>query len=75
MRMLFRKITAILLLAVTLTTLAFTTSCNRKYDEQEVVSEAKKLLKQAEMLNIVYFGAGISYVDSDENNGYYRQAK
>ena len=75
MRMFFRKITAVLLLAVTLTTLAFTTSCNRKYDEQEVVSEAKKLLKQAEMLNIVYFGTGISYIESDEDNGYYRQAK
>lgn len=70
-----KKAVAIVLIALTLVMLNFTTSCNRKYDEAEVVKEAEKLMKQAEMLNNVYFGSGISYVDSEENNGYYRQAK
>lgn len=49
-------------------------SCNRSYDESEVLSAAKTLMKQAEILNVVYYGKGIEYLDGEENNGYYRRA-
>jgi hypothetical protein len=49
-------------------------SCNRRYDEEEVVAAAQILLKDAEMLNNVYYGSGIEYYDSDEEKGYYRKA-
>lgn len=35
---------------------------------------AKVLLKDAEMLNKVYYGSGIEYYDSDDEKGYYRKA-
>ena len=35
---------------------------------------AKALLKDAEMLNKVYYGSGIEYYDSDDEKGYYRKA-
>lgn len=51
------------------------TSCNRKYDEEEILSVVKILLKDAELLNKVYFGSGIEYFDTDEGStGYYRKA-
>jgi hypothetical protein len=49
-------------------------SCNRRYNEEEVVAAAQILLKDAEMLNNVYYGSGIEYYDSDEEKGYYRKA-
>lgn len=49
-------------------------SCNRRYDEEEVLAAAKELLKASEMLNIVYFGSGIEYFDSEDEIGYYRKA-
>jgi hypothetical protein len=60
--------TVILLSTLTLT------SCNRSFDEAVVLEEGEKLLKTAEMLNIVYFGSGIEYYDNDEELGYYRKA-
>jgi hypothetical protein len=39
-----------------------------------VVAAAQILLKDAEMLNNVYYGSGIEYYDSDEEKGYYRKA-
>ena len=52
------------------------TSCNRKYDENEVVNATKTLLEQAKILNKVYYGSGIEYYDTEENGmGYYRKAK
>ena len=61
----------VLLFTVSLFTL---TSCNRKYDETEVIEETKKLLKEAKMLNEVYYGSGIKYFDSEEDKGNYKKA-
>ena len=61
---------AVLMLFSTLTL----TSCNRSFDEEEVLAAANELLKQAEILNVVYYGSGIRYVDTDEEMGYYRRA-
>lgn len=70
-----RKKAVCLTLAIALLFSLFSfTSCNRRYDEEEVVAAAKELLKTAEMLNIVYYGSGIEYFDSDEEIGYYRKA-
>lgn len=64
----------ILSLLITLSLIISFSSCNRKYDEDEVISAAKTLMKQAEILNVVYYGKGIEYFDGEENNGYYRRA-
>ena len=70
-----RKVIASLLLAVILISSLLTfSSCNRKYDEEEVLAVASELVKAAEMLNIVYFGSGIEYFDSEDEIGYYRKA-
>ena len=45
--------------------------CNRRYNEEEVLAAGKELLKSSEMLNIVYFGSGIKYFDSEEKVGVY----
>lgn len=50
------------------------TSCNRSYDEDEVVSAAEELLRKAEILNNVYYGRGIGYVSGGYENGYYKEA-
>ena len=49
-------------------------SCKKKYDEDEVISAAKTLLKEAEFLNFIYYGSGIKYYDSETDLGYYRKA-
>jgi hypothetical protein len=69
-----RKILSLFLIVVTVISVFSLSSCNRRYDEAEVVAAAEKLLKEAEMLNLVYYGSGIEYYDSDEENGYYRKA-
>ena len=75
MRNVKRKIVSLLLIIVTLVSLLTLTSCNRSYDEEEVVAAAKQLLKEAELLNEIYYGAGIKYYDSDEwKIGYYKRA-
>ena len=65
---------SLFLIVVTVISVFSLSSCNRRYDEAEVVAAAEKLLKEAEMLNLVYYGSGIEYYDSDEENGYYRKA-
>ena len=50
------------------------TSCNRRYNEEEVLSAAKELLKAAEKLNYVYYGEGIRYLDGEETIGIYKEA-
>lgn len=67
-----RIFSTLLILALLLTSLS---SCNRSYDEEEVVAAAKELLKSAEMLNYVYYGEGISYYDTDEAVGIYKEAQ
>ncbi len=69
-----KRILALILALITLFSTLTLTSCNRKYNEDEVLEAAKKLLKTAEMLNIVYYGSGIEFFDSEEGIGYYRKA-
>lgn len=69
-----KKIITAILIAAMLLSVFTMTSCNRKFDEAEVLEAAEKLLKTAEMLNKVYYGSGIQYFDSDEEIGYYRKA-
>ncbi len=69
-----RSLLKLIALVIILSLLLSTVSCNRKYDENEVLTAAEALLKQTEILNIVYYGDGIQYHDGEENNGYYRRA-
>lgn len=69
------KFISILVIVTTLLSVVSLTSCNRSYDEEEVIENAKILLKSAEMLNFVYYGEGIRFYDSDEEIGYYRKAE
>ena len=48
---------------------------NRKFDKEEVETATKELLKDAELLNQIYYGSGIKYYDtSDGKTGHYRKA-
>lgn len=49
-------------------------SCDREYDEQAVLTETERLLKQAEVLNEVYWGGGIDYMSGGFSDGIYKQA-
>lgn len=69
-----RKILSLFLTVAVIVSLLTLSSCNRRYNEEEVVAAAQILLKDAEMLNNVYYGSGIEYYDSDEEKGYYRKA-
>ena len=68
------RIISLLLVTVTIVSLFTLSSCNRKYDEEEIIEVSKILLKDAEMLNIVYYGSGIEYFDDEDEKGYYRKA-
>ena len=68
------RIISLLLITVTIVSLFTLSSCNRKYDEEEMIEVSKILLKDAEMLNIVYYGSGIEYFDDEDEKGYYRKA-
>lgn len=68
------RIISLLLITVTIVSLFTLSSCNRKYDEEEIIEVSKILLKDAEMLNIVYYGSGIEYFDDEDEKGYYRKA-
>ena len=68
------RIISLLLITVTIVSLFTLSSCNRKYDEEEIIEVSKILLKDAEMLNIVYYGNGIEYFDDEDEKGYYRKA-
>ncbi len=60
-----------LLLIITLLLSAFTLfSCKEKdaYPKEEVIESAKRLIKEAEKINEIYFGAGIPYIDEGEGN-------
>ena len=52
----------------------FLTSCNRKYDEAEVLAAARELLPIAEKLNTVYYGEGIKYLSGGISEGAYSEA-
>ena len=74
MRNVRRKILSLTLAVIMMISVFSFVSCNRSYDEEEVIAATKTLLKDAEMLNKVYYGSGIEYFDSDEEKGYYRKA-
>ena len=75
MKMIFKKKTVSVLLIVSFVFSSFIfTSCNRKYDEGEVLAAAEKLIKDAQMLNLVYYGSGIEWYDTEEEKGYYKIA-
>jgi hypothetical protein len=74
MRGILEKTGVFILVALTVFSSLLLTSCNRSFDETEVLEEGEKLLKRAEMLNIVYFGSGIEYHETDEGVGYYYKA-
>lgn len=75
MRNVKRKLVSLILVILILTSLFSLSSCNRRYDEEEVVAAARLLLKEAEVLNEIYYGKGIRYYDTEiENAGYYKRA-
>jgi len=48
---------------------------NRDYNEEEVITAAKKLIIQSETVNEIYYGHGIDYyMDESTANGIYYQA-
>ena len=48
---------------------------NREYDEDEVLAAVGPLLREAELLNFIYYGSGIKYYDSNDTTyGKYREA-
>jgi hypothetical protein len=65
---------AIALILVIVTALSVLTSCDRSYDEEEVVAAAKELLPTAAVLNSVYYGNGINASASGYQNGSYYEA-
>ena len=46
----------------------------RDYDEDEVLEAVAPLLRDAELLNFVYYGSGVRYYDDSAATGYYREA-
>jgi len=62
----FRKIIALLLIAAALPLCL--TSCDRKYDEEEVRAAAEKLIIASAELNEIYYGKGIKYLENSQNN-------
>lgn len=68
------RIVSLALAILMLFSLISLSSCNRRYDEEEVLAVGKELLKASEMLNTVYYGSGIEYFDSEDEIGYYRKA-
>ena len=69
-----KKIISLIFLAALIFTLS---SCekNRKYDEEELFREAETLVEKSKILNEIYWGEGISYIDDDSlANGYYYMA-
>lgn len=72
-RQLIKKILSIAVILVLLFTSV--TSCNRAFDEEEVISAAKELLPAAEKLNYIYYGEGIKYYDSDAAVSIYKEAQ
>lgn len=68
-----KVISLILIITLTILTLSLT-SCNRKYDENEILTVSEALIKKSEKLNELYFGKGLDYVDDEStaSGSYYR---
>lgn len=65
---------AIAFILLIVSALSVFTSCNRSYDEDEVIAAAKELLPRAAILNSVYYGDGIYAEPSGYQNGNYYEA-
>lgn len=64
-------LSAILIIAISLSII----SCDRSYDEEEVKSAAKSLIESSAVLNEIYWGEGIAYVENEStSNGAYYEA-
>ena len=72
--LLHKRITTLVLLISLLLQCFVISSCNRRYDEDEVIEATKDLLKNAEKLNFIYYGEGIRYQEEEDVKGYYRKA-
>lgn len=70
------KIIKILISVILVTAAVFSvTSCDRKYNEEEVLEAAKALIEDSKKFNLIYWGEGIPYVrDESSSNGYYYPA-
>ena len=68
-----KKIIAIILILVTIFSV---TSCgDREYDEAIVLAEAKRLIPETVLLNDIFWGKGIDYIeDLNTASGYYYMA-
>ena len=67
-----KRIIALILVLISLTGL---TSCDRKYDEEQVKENAQILIEKSIILNEVYWGRGISHIDdAATSNGDYYEA-
>lgn len=68
-----------LVLCMTLITLLFA-SCGKKkvkdreYNEAEVCAAAQVLIEKSKILNEIYYGAGIPYIEDESDEGVYRVA-
>ncbi len=75
MKILFKNKIIALLLAIT-AALSLFAACkmNRSYDEEEVASVSRELIKRSEVLNVIYYGEGIKYIEdaSYANGAYYK---
>ena len=65
-----KRIISLLLTVILVITLSATvlTSCDKKYDEDEVREAAKRLIEESILLNEIYWGEGIPYNVGDKNN-------
>ncbi len=59
-------------LAVLSCILTVFTSCNRKYDEDEVISAARELIRKSDILEDILFGEGFTVDYMDSGIGYKR---
>lgn len=77
MERLKRFVSLVLALTLLFTSVSLLTSCkekNREYNKEEVEAALVSLLPQCEILNTVYYGDGIRYISSQNENGAYKEA-
>ena len=72
-----QKITNLVLIIVLILVSVTISSCQKneiEYDEAEVLSEAERLLRSAQIVNSIFYGDGIHYVEGLNQNGIYCEA-
>ena len=74
-KLLYKRFTTIILVITLLLQISLMSSCNRRYDEDEVISATKILLKDAEKLNVIYYGEGIRWQEDGNQKGSYKRAQ